>query len=421
MGIPLQGTAGQKETVMRERFSGSMTTFAIAGAAVSVVIAVSITRASAQAPVASATAPAPTLATPWGEPDLQGIWTDETDTPLQRSPKFANHEFFTEAQRTELDQQRAAMLGRERRAERGTTADVAGAYNDVFTPKKRTGARTSRIVDPPNGRLPPQTPEAQKAAAAEREFRLILLQATETCKNNALPCRGGKYDPTPSTRFADPPPRYNTATVNRYDGPEDASLAVRCLMVGGLPELGPLGAVGDRISFRRIVQTPGGISMFYDVGQGQGWQRNIAMDGSPHLPASIRQWYGDSRGRWEGNTLVIDVTNFSAKTDFQGSRENLHVVERWTRTSPTTLDYAVTVDDPTVWVRPWTAKQEFTLQNNEENRIYAEPRCHEGNYGLPGLLHGHREEERAFAQGQGVDPRTISTIAVNEGEPDPLQ
>jgi hypothetical protein len=360
------------------------------------------------------------LKTPWGEPDLQGIWTDETDTPLERSPKFANQEFFTEAQRVELDRQRSSMLGRDQRAERGTTADVAGAYNDVFTPKKRTGARTSRIVDPPNGRLPPLTPEAQKIAAAERQFRLTLLQATETCKNNEPPCRGGKYDPTPSPRYEDLPPRYNTATINRYDRPEDASLAVRCLM-GGLPEIGTLGAIADRISFRRIVQTPGGISMFYDVGQGQGWQRNIVMNGSPHLPANIRQWYGDSRGHWEGSTLVIDVTNFSPKTDFQGSRENLHVVERWTRASPTTLQYAVTVEDPTVWVRPWTAKQEFTLQNNAENRIYTEPRCIEGNYGLPGLLHGHRVQELDFAKGQGVDPRTITTVGGGNDEPDPLQ
>jgi hypothetical protein len=412
---------------MRERFSGSMITVALAGVAVSVVTFVSITLVSitpmsAQVPAASGTVPppAPALTTPWGEPDLQGIWTDETDTPLQRSPKFADQEFFTEAQRAELDRQRSAMQGRDKRAERGTLADVAGAYNDVFTPKKRTGARTSRIVDPPNGRLPPPTPEARKIAAAEREFRVALLQATETCKNEESPCSGGKYDPTPSPRFAQLPPRYNTANINRYDGPEDASLPVRCLM-GGLPELGTLGAIADRISFRRIVQTQGGISMFYDVGQGQGWQRNIIMDGRPHLPAGIRQWYGDSRGHWEGNTLVIDVTNFSPKTDFQGSRENLHVVERWTRTGPTTLEYAVTAEDPTAWVRPWTAKQEFILQSNAENRIYAEPRCIEGNYGLPGLLHGHRVEELAFAQGRGVDPRTISTIAVNDDEPDPLQ
>src|SRR5262252_592109 len=202
---------------MREKFSGSMITVAVAGAAVGVVMSASITRASAQVAAASAANPAPALTTPWGEPDLQGIWTDETDTPLQRSPKFANQEFFTEAQRAELDRQRGAMLGRERRAERGTTADVAGAYNDVFTPKKRTGARTSRIVDPPNGRLPSLTPEAQKIAAAEREFRLALLQATETCKNKEAACNGGKYEPTPSPRFAELPPRYNTATVNRIN------------------------------------------------------------------------------------------------------------------------------------------------------------------------------------------------------------
>src|SRR6267154_3048750 len=348
---------------MRERFSGSTITVAMAGAAVSVVISMSITRAQAQAPAASSMVPPPALTTAWGEPDLQGIWTDETDTPLQRSPKYAAQEFFTDTQRAELDRQRSSMLNRDKRAERGTVADVAGAYNDVFTPKKRTGLRTSRIVDPPNGRLPPPTPEAQKITAAEREFRVALLQATETCKNKESPCNGGKYDPAPSPRFADPPPRYNTATINRYHGPEDASLAVRCLM-GGLPEIGTLGAIADRISFRRIVQTAGGIAMFYDVGQGQGWQRNIVMNGSPHLPANIRQWFGDSRGHWEGNTLVIDVTNFSPKTDFQGSRENLHVVERWTRTSPTRLDYVVTVEDPTVWTKSWTAKQEFTLQSN---------------------------------------------------------
>jgi len=397
---------------MRIRLSRS--TLIIAIAAISGgAVALSLTQTTAQDFAAG-------LKTSWGEPDLQGIWTDETDTPLQRSPKYVSQEFFTEAQRADLDQQRSALLGRDQRAERGTLADLAGAYNDVFTPKKRTGARTSRIVDPPNGRLPPLTPEAAKAAAADREFRLALLQSTETCKNHESPCAGGKYDPVPSPRFAEVMPRYNTGTINRYTGPEDASLAVRCL-TGGLPENGTLGAIADRISFRRIVQTPGGITMFYDVGQGQGWQRNIVMNGSPHLPANIRQWYGDSRGHWEGNALVIDVTNFSPKTDFQGSRENLHVIERWTRTSRTTLEYWVTVEDPTVWVRPWTAKQEFTLQSNEENRIYPEPRCIEGNYGLPGLLLGHRVEEQAFANGKGPDPRTISTVSGNDNVPDPLQ
>jgi hypothetical protein len=389
---------------MRYRFAGSMITAAIAATALGAVISGSVTRTSAQAPA---------LKTAWGEPDLQGIWTDESDTPMQRSPRYANQEFFTAEQRAELDRQRSALIGRDRRAQRGTEADVAGAYNAVFTPMKRTGTRTSRVVDPPNGRLPSPTPEAQKLAAAEREFRVALLQSTETCKNKEPACNGGKYDPAPSPRFAELPPRYNTARMNRHYGPEDATLAERCL-TGGLPEFG-------NVSFRRIVQTPGGIAIFYDVGQGQGWQRNIVMDGSPHLPANIRQWYGDSRGRWEGNTLVVDVTNFSPKTDFQGSRENLHLVERWTRSSPTTLEYAVTVEDPTVWARPWTAKQDFIRQNDQENRIYTEPRCIEGNYGLPGLLHGRRMEELAFAEGRGPHTATKDAIKISEGDPDPLQ
>src|SRR5712692_5602402 len=401
---------------MRDRLSSSMLTVAIATAAAGALVSVPMTRASAQAPAASVTPPAPALTTPWGEPDLQGIWTDETDTPLQRSPKFANQEFFTAAQRDELDKERSALLRRDRRVERGTELDVAGAYNALFMTQKRTGARTSMIVDPTTGRIPPLVPEAQKMAGADREFRLALLQSTETCRSKSVACSGGRYDPTPSPRLAELPPRYNTARMNRHDGPEDDSLPDRCL-TGGLPEFG--GATG---SFRRIVQTPGGISMFYDVGQGQGWQRNIVMNGSPHLAANIRQWFGDSRGHWEGDTLVVDVTNFSPKTDVFGSRENLHLVERWTRTGPKTLAYEVLIEDPTVWTRPWTIKQEFTRQSDEENRIYYEPRCIEGNYGLPGLLHGRRVEERAFAEGRGPDPRTNDSVgAVLSVQQDPLQ
>jgi hypothetical protein len=396
---------------MRDRFSGSIITISIAATAAAAVISASVAPASAQGQAASGATQA--LKTPWGEPDLQGIWTDESDTPLQRSPRYATQEFFTEAQRAELDKLRSALSTRDTRSQRGTEADVAGAYNAVFTPRKRTGARTSRITDPPDGRLPPLTAKAQKLAAAERAFRVALLQSTETCKNKEPACNGGKYDPAQSPQFAELPPRYNTARMNRHYGPEDATLAERCL-TGGLPEFGG-------ISFRRIVQTPGGISIFYDVGQGQGWQRNIVMDASPHLPSGIRQWYGDSRGHWEGSTLVIDVTNFSPKTDFQGARENLHLIERWTRTGPTSLEYAVTMEDPTVWARPWTAKQEFTRQNEQENRIYYEPRCLEGNFGLPGLLHGRRLEEIAFSEGRGPDPATRDSIKVGDGPADPLQ
>jgi hypothetical protein len=391
---PIISHLALRGSIMRNRFLKSAATGAIAAAVVGAVVAFLGAQTSAQGPTAS------TLKTNWGEPDLQGIWTDEFDTPLQRSAKYANQEFFTEAQRQELDNERSALIGR-----RVTEQGLAGACNfAVFLTTKRTGARTSLIVDPVDGRIPPRTPQAQKAAAADREFHLALLQSTETCKKKALDCTGGRYDPTPSPRRVEPPPRYNNVRINRYDGPEDGSLADRCL-TRGLPDfVNPFGG-----SFRRIVQTPGGVSIYYDVGQGQGWQRNIVMDASPHLPASIRQWYGDSRGHWEGDTLVIDVTNFSPKADFLGARESLHLVERWTRSSPSTLEYEATIEDPTVWTRSW--KQQFTKQSDRENRIYYEPRCIEGNYGLLGLLHGQRMEEFAFAEGRGPDPATKDVLA----------
>src|SRR6266852_4706370 len=239
---------------MGERFSGSRITVAIAAAAAVISVSIDRTSAQAQAPSAAAPAPAPVLKTPWGEPDLQGIWTDETDTPLQRPAKYAAQEFFTVAQRAELDEARTAVLvnadNAGRRSENGTARDVAGAYNSQFVSFKRTGARTSLIVDPPNGRMPPLTPEVQKIAAAEREFRLALLQATDTCRDKSPACGGGKYDPTPSPQFAEQPPRYNTVAFNRNDDPEDGNLANRCL-TGGLPEFGSrTGSYQDRKSTR---------------------------------------------------------------------------------------------------------------------------------------------------------------------------
>ena len=401
---------------MGNRFSGLIVTAAFAAAA-SAAICLSVTRTSAQAQAQAASGAAlktPPLKTAWGEPDLQGIWTDEFDTPLQRSARYANQEFFTESQRAELDRVRSGIVNR-----RATDINANNGYNGaVFFSMKHTGARTSRIADPPNGRLPPLTPAAQKTAAADREFRVALVQSTDTCKKGLAGCAGWKYDPATSPRRAEAPPRYNTGRMNRNDGPEDSSLGERCLTGG------PIVFGGNTGSFRRIVQTPGGISIFYDVGQGQGWQRNIVMDGSPHLPANIRQWFGDSRGHWEGGTLVIDVTNFSPKTDLFGSRENLHLVERWTRVDPRTLAYEVTIADPTVWTRTWTMNEEFTRQNDEEDRFYTEPRCIEGNQGLPGLLHGRRVEDAAFAQRRGPDPASLDNtadFAQTEAIEDPLQ
>jgi len=358
---------------------------------------------------AAITGPAPT--TTWGEPDLQGIWTDDLQTPLQRPAQYANKEFFTDEERAELDRQRGALLRRDQRVTRGSERDVAGAYNAVFQSVKPTGKRTSLIVDPPEGRVPPVTPEAKQRNDRAREFRLALLQATETCKKHEAACAGGKYGP-PSPRRAEVPPFYNTGRLNRADGPEDRSMLERC-MGAVLPDFG---------GYRRIVQSPGSVAIFYDVGQGQGWQRIIPVDGGPHVPQSIRLRFGDSRGRWEGNTLVVDVTNFSPKFDFQGARESLHLVERWTRIDINTLEYVVTIEDPTTWTRPWTVKQEMTRQDEQANRIYYEPRCHEGNYGLPALLAGARVEEAAFAAGRGPDPATKDTATDfgAEGGVDPL-
>src|ERR1700681_3775193 len=146
---------------MGDRLSGAIITAAVAAAAISTVVATPIIQTLAQTPAASGTAPK----TPWGEPDLQGIWTDEFDTALQRPAEYANQEFFTKAQREELDRQRRAHFGSDPRQERGSAIDVGGAYNTVFLTVKHVGARTSLIVDPPDGRIPPQTPQAQQAQA----------------------------------------------------------------------------------------------------------------------------------------------------------------------------------------------------------------------------------------------------------------
>jgi hypothetical protein len=389
------------------------------GVAVVIVAVVALLRLApgrgSNATTEAGAGPAPS--TPWGEPDLQGIWTSDAETPLQRPAKYANREFFTDEERDELDKLRATAIGREAdesRRQRGSEQDVGGAYNAaIFTTHKPLGRRTSLIVDPPDGRIPPLTPEAQKKRAAIRDFQLALVQATDLCKNNLPGCQGGKYGP-PSPRRTETAPYYLTVgaagglgagggVINRADGPEDRGLGERC-MAAVLPDFG-----GNTGFFLQIVQSPESVSIFYDTGQGQGWQRIVPVTSNPHLPSDVRQWWGDSRGRWEGKTLVVDVTNFGPKSYFQGSQENLHLVERWTRLDANRIEYAVTIEDPTTWTRSWTVKQEYNKQNDQANRIYKEPRCHEGNYGLPALLVGARIEERAFAEKRGPDPATQCT------------
>jgi hypothetical protein len=396
--------AGQRTRLL---LLGTATTLAAASLAILAVTGLpSLTTRNA-----SATA----LKTAWGEPDLQGIWSRDVDIPLERPARYANQEFFSDDERAALDRQIADIIRRdstESRRAPGTERDVNTEFRqEAFTVHLPVGRRTSLIVDPPDGRMPPFTPEAQKARAALREFQLALLQPTAACKENHPGCAGGKYGPV-SPRRSETPPRYvggTGATINRANDPEDRGLNERCL-AGSIPDFGNF--IGG---FTRIVQAPGVISIVYEVGPGMGVFRDIPITAAAHLPASVRQWWGDSRGRWDGNTLVVDVTNFSPKSDFQGSHENLHLLERWTRLDAETIEYAVTIDDPTTWTRSWTVKQELKKQNDQANRIYYEPRCHEGNYGLAALLSGARASERAFAEGRGPDPATLCIVIVGCG------
>ena len=361
--------------------------------------------------VPTETAKAAGLKTPWGEGDLQGIWSVELVVPLER-PAGVTNAFYTEKEVAELDRERAqgSVFGNHLRGAPGSEADVNGAYNSVFTSQRPTGRRTSMIIDPPDGKIPPLTPEAKKRQATQREYERALMQNTEVCKDKLPGCDGATYGP-PSPRRDETPPYYVTNAVNRADGPEDRGLGERC-MGGFLPQFRG-GFTGIYV---RVVQSPGTVNVMYDVGQGQGFNRIIPVTAAPHLPSQIRQTSGDSRARWEGETLVVDVTNFTPKRDLQGSRENLHLVERWTRTGPDTLQIVYTIEDPTVWTSPWTAIQEFKRQNNEANRIYFEPRCHEGNYGLPGLLRGNRADEKAFAEGKGPNPASRCTAGCADPE-----
>ena len=335
----------------------------------------------------SAASPAQALRTTWGEPDLQGIWSGETLTPLQRPARFANKPVLTPEEAARVVAEVFARPGREDRSARGTEKDVAGAYNQLFVQRGTdlSDGRTSLIIDPTDGRIPPFTPQAKERVDEVRKYLADLLQGSS----------GGRPG-SPSPRHAEPPPDYNVDRMNRANGPEDRSLAERCL-AGTLPNLGAV---------YQIVQSRGQVGIYHDSGQGQGFVRVVPVNGTPHAAAHLRFWNGDARGRWEGETLVVDITNFTHKRDFQGSRENLHLVERFRRVGENRLEYTVTVEDPTTWTRPWTFMVPWKKQPDKANQVY-ESTCHEGNYGMVGMLANTRAAERLYKQGKGKDPRTM--------------
>src|SRR6266700_511963 len=321
---------------------------------------------------------APTLKTPWGAPDLQGTWSNTTVVPFERPKGFGEREFMTDAEHQKAVEallKSDALPGRDSRESngqdiRGTEKDVARAYNEHWFGDKPTevGRRTSMIIDPPDGRPGPISP-----------------------------------------RRNEPSPDYNLDRINRADGPEDRSGPERCLL-NSLPvilQAGPLTPDGRPFGnfggVMRIVESPDSVDLYYDVGQGSGFNRTIPIKNRPHLPKEIHQYWGDSIARWEADTLVVHVTNFSQETEFRGSRENLRLIERYKRIDPKTLQITTTAEDPTTWVKPFTFVQELRKNADKPNMVY-EGGCHEGNYGLLGMLANTRAAEKAFAEGRGPDP-----------------
>ena len=288
--------------------------------------------------------------TPWGDPDLEGIWTNATLTPLQRPPELAGKEFFTAEEAAQYRRTRIEQTN----ADRPLPPGQVGAYNDAFfergTSLVRSG-RTSLVVDPPDGRIPELTADAQRKVEARRKREI----------------------------------------ASPADTAEDRWLTERCILFGATVPMLPEPYNNNY----RIMQSPGYVTILVEMNHDA---RVIPLDGRPHLAAGVQQWIGDSRGRWEGSTLVVETTNlkFNHQSRFgvgylNGlSDERLKVTERFTLTDANTLTYRATIDDPTVFVRPWTV--ELPMQRTE-GPIY-EVACHEGNYGMFNILSGHRAEER---------------------------
>jgi hypothetical protein len=293
-----------------------------------------------------------------GQPDLQGVWNFATLTPLQRPGELAGKEFFTDREAAEFEKSELVRRDEDRRDDfvqgvtNGTqvTADVARAYNQFwwdYGTKVVSTKRTSLVIDPPDGKIPSLTADGKKRQAA--------LAAV----------------------------REGIAT-----GPEDRSPSERCILNGKAgPPILPAG-YNNNI---QIVQSPGYVAIYneqiHDV-------RIIPVDGRAHLDKQLTEWMGDSTGRWDGNTLVVDTVNFNGKVAFQGSGERLHLIERFTRGDANNMVYEFTVDDPASFTRPWTVQLPMI---KVQDQIY-EYACHEGNYGMFGILNSARTTERSATE-----------------------
>jgi hypothetical protein len=292
--------------------------------------------------------------TPDGQPDIQGFWSNTSYVPLER-PKDVTKAFYTKEEVAEAIK-RAAAVENEQTVP-GTVADVHYDFTQFGLDRSQSALapnlRTSLIVDPPDGKMPALSEEGKRRAAARAETRRAM---------------GGPYDAA-----------------------QNQPLSVRCII---MDRIGPPMLAGAYNNNYQIVQIPGYVmilvEMIHDV-------RIIPLDGRPQLPQGIRQWTGSYRGRWDGDTLVVESTNFNGKNPFQGSSENLKLTERFTRVDEHTLRYQFTVDDPSTWTRPWTAEVPWARTIGP----LFEHACHEGNYGLGNILAGARAEEKRAAEAAG--------------------
>ena len=293
--------------------------------------------------------------TPWGDPDLQGIWNNSTITPIEQPKELAGKEFLTDDQAAKLEAE-AAKSNVDSPPKKGDP----GTYNQFWFErgtKVVPTMRTSLIVDTPDGRLPPLTPDGQRRD--QERFRRLGPDALGSSGNGP------------------------------FDSWEDISVVTRCI-TRGLPNAMIPGAYNNNL---QIVQSPGFVALFSEM---MHETRIIPLDGRPHIGTGIQQWMGDSRGHWEGNSLVVDVTNFR-DYDVTGfgvpyrfsETSHLHLVERFTRVDAGTIDYEVTVDDPTTFTRPWTASIPMV---KTEGPIF-EYACHEANYSIEGILRASRAQD----------------------------
>ncbi len=298
--------------------------------------------------------------TEWGEPDLRGVWDFRTLTPLERPRQYADRAFLSDEEAIEFEQQTAQLLDNDDRSRRGTVIDVERAYNDFwldYGTKITDDKRTSLIVDPPNGRIPPLTSEAQATVRS------------------------------PLQR----PVRQRVVFAPKVDGPEDRGLSERCILgFNSGPPLLPM-PYNNNV---QLFQTADYVVLLNEMVHDS---RIIPLDGRPHLEPSFRQWMGDSRGHWEGTTLVVETTNFTEKASFSGSLfgkgafgETFHLVERFTRLDEDTLLYEFTVEDPTWWTRPWSA----AIPMKKAEQPMFEYACNEGNYGMEGMLRAARAADQ---------------------------